>query len=391
MFEETNDIQKSSAQTKKRVVIIGASGKKSSEYITAIMKRRDLEIVGAVINKNTSPLVVDLESRGVSIIRNGRIDQLLTEISFDIAVVSVPHSEHKVITQALLHAGKYVIKEKPLAMSVPGAEQYDATIRAHHILPVFTTVQRDSLPSFLKAKEDLHLIGQPLNFRYDYWFNLPSVTTGWRARRVTAGGGVVLDMGYHAIDVLIKFFGKPDRISASMSYKYQETEQEGLEDYAEISMEYTTDGLQGKLVLDRHADVKKESFTIHGSHGYMVIQQQGYHVYNLENTLIKELHCALSKDELTERMFEKAIPFVMDTEQLNQDFIRNRHNVETIDRIYSCSKTKLNEQTSDVHIYSHSHAQAFMLFTPKTAPTHQDSVNLDSDVVMLNNHHGDKY
>ncbi len=41
-------------------------------------------------------------------------------------------------------------------------------------------------------------------------------------------------------------------------------------------------------------------------------------------------------------MFEKSIQFVMDEELLNQDFIRNRHNVETIERIYSCKKIKQN-------------------------------------------------
>lgn len=375
MLEEANNIQENNTQKKKQVVVIGASGKKGSEYIAAIMKRNDLEIVGLVINKHTSPLVADLESRGVRVIRNGHIDQLLTNISFDIAVVSVPHSEHRLVTQALLYADKYVIKEKPLAMSITEAEEYDAIISVNHLPPVFTTVQRDSLPSFLNAKEDLHLIGQPISFQYDYWFNLPSVTTGWRAQMMTAGGGVVLDMGYHAIDVIIKFFGKPNAISASMSYQYQETEQEALEDYAEITMEYTTDSLQGKLVLDRHADVKKESFTIHGSHGYIVIQPQGYQVFNLEHKLIKELHCVLSKDELTERMFEKAIPIMMNTEQLHHDFTRNRHNVETIDRIYACRKTKLND------------FQALSLFSPKTTTNHKDSVDLDR--VASGTHHAE--
>ncbi|MDF1684194.1 MAG: Gfo/Idh/MocA family oxidoreductase [Legionellaceae bacterium] len=331
----------SPATKKRRVVIIGASGKKGGDYITAVTKRDDLEIVAVVINTRVSPLVSHLESQGVIIIRDGQIDELLAHVNFDIAIVSVPHAEHKAMTLALLDAKKYVVKEKPLAMSMKDIERYESICHTQNIPPVFTTVQRDSLPVFLKAKEDLPLIGQPTHFTYNYWFNLPSVTTGWRAHMETAGGGVILDMGYHAINVLINFFGQPDRMAVSFAYAHQETEQEGLEDYARFFLGYEAktegeDDLRGLLILDRHADTKKEIFKIHGSNGHMIIDPQGYQIFDLSDTLIKHAPFERSKELETDQMLQDAIPRVMDKNALNQAYIKNKHTVDMIEKVYQC-------------------------------------------------------
>lgn len=338
---------------KLKIVVIGAAGKKGNEYLNALMKRSDLEITAIVINKSITPTIEILEKQGTKIFRNGNIDALIATTAFDIAVISVPHNEHDSITQALLRAGKYIIKEKPLAMTSDQATQYQHIICERHTPPIFTTVQRDTLPAFVKAKEDLDIIGKPIKFTYEFALNLPSVTSGWRSKKATAIGGVILDMGYHSIDVISKFFGSPDKISSTVAYKYKETAQEGLEDRAEIAMEYKSNGLQGQIVLDRHAKERKEFFEIQGLHGSMIISTQGYQIFNSDGMLIKNEICPMSKDDEIDAMFKSAIPYNLNSEMLDQAFIRNLENVKTIERIYSCTQLKNTEASNKNLNYFH--------------------------------------
>lgn len=341
--DKKDEVRLEKAFQKLRVVVIGAAGKKGGEYLNALMKREDIEISAVLINKRTSPIIDELKKQGTKVIQNGSIDVLITTIAFEIAVISVPHSEHDLITQALLRAGKFVIKEKPLAMTMVQANRYHFLIEEKESPPIFTTVQRDTLPSFVNAREDLSLIGKPIKFDYEYCFNLPTVTTGWRAKNETAGGGVILDMGYHAIDVITKFFGVPNKISSLVGYKYLETAQEELEDSAEIFMGYGF-GLKGRLVLDRHAYDKKEIFKIHGTLGVMSITPQGYQVFNLTGEVIKKVDCQRSKEEEIIAMFRNAIPYHQNLDSINKLFIRNMQNVQIIEAIYSCKQFKLEKR-----------------------------------------------
>jgi len=145
--------------TKKiEVAIVGAAGKKGGEYLTSLLKRPDIKIAGLVINKTTTPQIEKLEKEGVKVFKNGDIYSLLSQVSFDTVLVSVPHFQHDAMTTQFLNANKYVIKEKPLAFLNPQVENYQTIISTKKIPPLFTTVQRSILPSFVKAKSELPLM-----------------------------------------------------------------------------------------------------------------------------------------------------------------------------------------------------------------------------------------
>lgn len=333
---------------KMSVAVIGAAGKKGTEYLRALMKRADLEISAVVINKSTSQLIEQLEKQGVQVIREGRVDELIANVMFDIAVVSVPHHEHHLITDQLLHAGKYIVKEKPLAVSLDFATEYASSIAQHKFPCIFTTLQRNTMPSFVQAKEKLSLIGKPINFTYHYWFNLPTVTTGWRSKMATAFGGVVLDMGYHILDVITHFFGSSSHIvSANIAYQYPETEQEQLEDYAEIAFEYHLSELKGVVILDRHAIEKKEIFIIEGQQGRMIITPQGYQIFDLSGASIEDVSCPISKEEEITAMFNLAISNSKNALKTEQDFSRNMHNMLLLKQIDEQKKLKISDFKHD--------------------------------------------
>ena len=340
---ETQIPSQAASQMKGELVVIGAAGKKGGDFLRALMQRPDINIAAVVINKSSSPLVDALEANGTIVIRNALIDALIKTVSFDIAVVCVPHADHFSVTESLLRAGKYVIKEKPLAMSVAESERYIDLIRINRTLPIFTTVQRNTMPSYIKAKQDLLLIGEIVHFKYDYWLNLTSITTGWRSKMATAFGGVILDMGYHSIDVILKFFGKIDHIHSNfISYKYLQTMEEDLEDYAEILIECQGSKSGGILRLNRYADEKRDTFVLEGENGTMSITPQGYQVFDSAGLLIKSVDCNVSKEEEILMMLNSAIPQRFDVQEMEEAFCRNIKNVKAIADIYACKQMRMD-------------------------------------------------
>ncbi len=310
------------------VAVIGASSGKGQDYVEALKGRQDVKIVACVVNEKIPDSIQKLEELGVKIIPNGDVARLISEVSFDAAIVSLPHHLHDDVTRQLLAVNKYIIKEKPLALNQAIADRY----AQGEPISIFTTVQRSTHPLFLEAKSDLGLIGEPISFVYTYAFSLPSQTSGWRAESEKSGGGVVLDMGYHIIDVVLDFFGEPNHVNATFNYKYPEMERQKLEDFSTLTFSYAP-GLKGLLVLDRHAEKKEERFEIIGTLGSMIVTPTTYDLW-IDSTLVKQVEKPLSKIQIIQAMFDVCLAKRDDSAMLEKQFHRNLQTLSIIDEVY---------------------------------------------------------
>lgn len=286
--------------------------------------RSDCRIVAFVINKTLPESIAKFaEESGAIIIEGGDIDKLIETVSFDTAIVLLPHVLHKAVTEKLQTAGKYIIKEKPLALSREQASTYS---------PLFTTTQRTTAFTFLSAKADLKDLGTLKSFRYTYTFNLDKPTSGWRADPIQSGGGVVIDMGYHVLDVVFDFFGMPLEVKSICEFKYPETKAACLEDSCYIEMDYP-DGLSGVVILDRHAKTKCEAFEIYGTEGYIKITP---HVYELRvGDYIKRI-IEQTKPQMIQDIFDVCL--TPGQHVVNKQFERNLQVMTIIDKIYEAKK-----------------------------------------------------
>lgn len=319
---------------KLRVIVVGAGGQQGMEYLEDLMRRSNVEVVAAVVNHTIPQKIREM---GIEIFSGGDVEEVLKKLDFDAAIVSIPHYQHDCITRKLLACGKYVIKEKPLALTASDAHLYRELINEAGMPPIFTTVQRDTLPIFVEGRNWLELIGEPISFNYEYCFSLPGVTTGWRAKKETSGGGVVIDMGYHTVDVINRFFGVPHSLEATFGYNYEEMRQEGLEDYAQVIFDYSDKypGLKGTMTLNRHASGKKEVFIIHGTKATMRITSSECTVTGHNGEIIAQQMNVYSKKDAISSEFDFCLPYQENRVMLQEAFERNVQNVEIIEKIYN--------------------------------------------------------
>jgi len=138
-------------------------------------------------------------------------------------------------------------------------------------IEVMVSLQRRFNPIYTAFPQLCDLIGEPFLIDAAYTMTVDPAA-GWRADAVQAGGGCVIDMGYHIIDLLLWYFGMPDRVLAQLSAVARPELEYDAEDTASITIGYDT-GLFGTILLSRCVPPKTESLRVVGTAGAVHLQR----------------------------------------------------------------------------------------------------------------------
>lgn len=151
--------------------------------------------------------------------------QLLALPEVSLVVISTPPVHHCQIALAALEAGKHVICEKPMAMSVAEARQmYQAAQARPRQLAIIDHELRFN-PTWRRMKElvdagflgDLHHVQVLISSGFRHSAQRP---WNWWSQR-QAGGGLLGALGSHAIDATRWLFGEIDAVSATVATMIQ--------------------------------------------------------------------------------------------------------------------------------------------------------------------------
>jgi predicted dehydrogenase len=143
----------------------------------------------------------------------GSIRQLL-ESEADSVYVATPACLHYAQVLECLAAGKHVFCEKPLGMNVAQAEEMLATA-AKLGLRLGTAFMMRFHSQHQAALEIIRRggLGKPAYARAQLSCWYPPLEGAWRQNLAQGGGGSLIDMGGHVIDLLEMFFGPVERVS----------------------------------------------------------------------------------------------------------------------------------------------------------------------------------
>ena len=121
----------------------------------------------------------------------------------DAVYISSTNEHHKDQTLAAAKAGKHVLCEKPLAMSLKDARQMVSACRAAGVV-MATNHHLRNASSHRVMRDAIHAgkIGKPLFARVFHAVYLPPALQGWRIKNPSAGAGVVADITVHDADTL---------------------------------------------------------------------------------------------------------------------------------------------------------------------------------------------
>lgn len=145
----------------------------------------------------------------------------LNDPRVDAVYISSTNELHAPATLAAATAGKHVLCEKPLALSLDDGFEMAATCRRHGVVLGVNHVKRQAptIRAMRRAIAD-DAVGEPLAARVYFTTALPVHQQTWRLATTAPGSGVMFDLTVHDADLLRFLLG--DEIEAVAAFGTQQ-------------------------------------------------------------------------------------------------------------------------------------------------------------------------
>ena len=234
-----------------RVGIIGA-GAISHSHIAAYQKLEDVKIAAVCdINNNRASSVASTYKIEKTYDRH---TDLVNDPDIDAGSVVTWNNSHMQISIDALNAGKHVLCEKPVAMNAEEAEKMVEAARSSGciLLPGFCTRYEDGvrlLKRYIDADELGHIYYAKAAFLRRY-----GSPGGWFADRKLSGGGPVIDLGVHILDLARFLMGAPMAVTVTAEvYNHigSRSEIEGVNRYLSVDFNDGSDVEESAVALIR--------------------------------------------------------------------------------------------------------------------------------------------
>jgi 1,5-anhydro-D-fructose reductase (1,5-anhydro-D-mannitol-forming) len=194
------------------------------------------------------------------------VGDLLAEPTIDAIYISTTNEWHEPQALAAIAAGKHVLCEKPLALTLDSAHRM-VTVAAGAGVVLGTNHHLRNAATHRKMREliETGIVGRPLAARVFHAVYLPPHLQSWRIDRPEAGGGVILDITVHDADTLRFALGDEVAEVTAMAAN-QGMGQAGLEDAVMGVMRFRN-GVIAQFHDAFTAPHASTGFEVHGTEG----------------------------------------------------------------------------------------------------------------------------
>ncbi len=144
--------------------------------------------------------------------------EMLASGLIDVVSIGTPNFAHADPAIAALDAGIHVLVEKPLARSyAEGKRMVDAAKRNDRVLQVMFNQRYRSDVEVVKAFVDEGGVGEVYHAK-SRWLRrngIPGGEKSWFVQHELSGGGPLIDLGVHMLDMALYLLGEPEVVSVS--------------------------------------------------------------------------------------------------------------------------------------------------------------------------------
>jgi len=195
--------------------------------------------------------------------------ELLADAEIDAVYISTTNELHRDQAIAAAKAGKHVLCEKPLALTLVDAHAMAKAAREAGIV-LATNHHLRNASSHIAMRDAIAAgkIGKPLSARVFHAVYLPPHLQGWRLDKPSAGGGVILDITVHDADTLRFVLGR-DPVEVVAFAQSGGMGRHGLEDAVMGVIRF-----EGGIIAQFHdgftTRFAETGFEVHGTEGSLV-------------------------------------------------------------------------------------------------------------------------
>lgn len=251
-----------------KVGLIGCGGI-AAVHVAGYNKLTDAKITAVCDVIEESARIRGEEAGGADVYTD--MNKMLQEADIDAVDICLPHHLHKGAIIAAAQAGKHILCEKPLCLSLQEADEIRQAVEANGVTLMCAHNQL-YIPAVQYAKRLIAggTIGDVYEIRTtdSFYHTFDPKTIGWRGQRQFIGGGELIDTGYHPSYLLLYLAdSKPIEVTA-MTSNHRLSFMDG-EDSAQVLVRFEN-GVVGNIVTSwaYEPSDNTEKFSIVGQRGY---------------------------------------------------------------------------------------------------------------------------
>jgi predicted dehydrogenase len=216
-----------------------------------------------------------------------RLDQMLADPAVHIVTVCTPSGAHLEPAVAAARAGKHVIVEKPLEVTLPRCDKViGACADAGVVLSTIFPSRFHESSRLIKQAIDKGRFGRlTMGDAYVKWYRTQQYydSGAWRGTWKLDGGGALMNQAIHSVDLLTWLMGPVESISAQTATLALENIE--VEDVAVASLRFAN-GALGVLEASTAAyPGYLKRIEIHGSAGSAVLEEEDIKVWDFQKEL----------------------------------------------------------------------------------------------------------
>ncbi|WP_028547408.1 Gfo/Idh/MocA family protein [Paenibacillus sp. UNC451MF] len=204
------------------------------------------------------------------------IEQLLQQCEVDAVCICLPSGLHSEVTITAAEAGKHILCEKPLDITL---ESMDAMITAcrDNNVKLATVFQKRTTELAIQTRQAVQegKLGKlVLGDAYLKYYRSPEYykSADWRGTWEVDGGGALMNQGVHGVDIIRWIMGDVESVFAYAAPLVRDIE---VEDTAVAVVRYKNGAfgvIQGTTSVNPGQEPK---FEIHGEHGSIIYSDSG--------------------------------------------------------------------------------------------------------------------
>ncbi|HUT24275.1 MAG TPA: Gfo/Idh/MocA family oxidoreductase, partial [Sumerlaeia bacterium] len=193
-----------------KTIRIGVIGLGIGRHHAASYRQHPCAEIVAVADTDKKRLEEVGESLGVAK-RYVSGEEMLKAEDLDVVTVATPNKFHAPLTVAALKAGCHVLCEKPMAMTAAEARRMlQASRKARRRLMINFSYRFTEQSWALKKQVDTGILGD-VYFARTVWHRRRGMPGfgGWFGQKALSGGGPLIDLGVHRLDLALWLMGYP--------------------------------------------------------------------------------------------------------------------------------------------------------------------------------------
>jgi myo-inositol 2-dehydrogenase / D-chiro-inositol 1-dehydrogenase len=209
--------------------------------------------------------------------------RILERNDIDMLCIGAPNYLHREIAVAAAEAGKHIVCEKPLARTMAEADEMLAAADRAGVKLMYAELICFA-PRYVRAKElmDEDAFGRVFQIKHGETHYGPHSDWFWDGS--LSGGGVMMDMGCHSVEIIRWLYDKPEieYVTAELG-TFVHGERTDVEDHALVTIRFADDRLgvvEGSWAkpggMDDRLDIQGSKGTCHGD----MMQQSSLFAYS---------------------------------------------------------------------------------------------------------------